>query len=231
MFGVSPIGSKDGSKVETRRMPQAKLAVDVPSETWIHEVSTNHPETVFRVVTALTGDGFGIGLLELESADALAVLSSMRGHPSIRDLDLLWKREQTAVVQVETEDTALLVPALRASVPPETPFEVRDGETTWRLSTTAERLSALGEQLDDAGVDYDVVQIRQFENDGGDHPLTDRQAEVLLAAIDRGYYDTPRKTTLTDLAADLDVSKATVSEVLHRAEGKVLPGFADEHLR
>ena len=52
--------------------------------------------------------------------------------------------------------------------------------------------------------------------------LTDRQRRVLRSAVERGYYDTPRPCTLTDLAREIDVAKSTLSEVLHRAEGTVL---------
>jgi len=55
--------------------------------------------------------------------------------------------------------------------------------------------------------------------------LTDRQRELLLAAVDAGYYDTPRECSLTDLATELDMAKSTVSETLHRAEGTIIEEF------
>lgn len=36
--------------------------------------------------------------------------------------------------------------------------------------------------------------------------------------------------TLTEVAAVLDVSKATCSDVLHRAEGKIARWFAETHV-
>ncbi|WP_231185036.1 helix-turn-helix domain-containing protein [Haladaptatus sp. DYF46] len=37
--------------------------------------------------------------------------------------------------------------------------------------------------------------------------------------MEKGYYDTPRRCSLTELAGELDVSKSTLSVVLHRAKG------------
>lgn len=51
------------------------------------------------------------------------------------------------------------------------------------------------------------------------------RAEELVEEIDRGYYDTPRRTTLVDLAEDLDMAKSTCSEILHRAEERVVKEY------
>ncbi|MFB9804505.1 helix-turn-helix domain-containing protein [Haladaptatus pallidirubidus] len=40
-----------------------------------------------------------------------------------------------------------------------------------------------------------------------------------------GYYDTPRECSLTELATSLDVTKGSLSRVLHRAEGRIIKQF------
>lgn len=209
-------------------MPKAKLTIDVPEGTWIRDVSTEFPDATFRVVTAMASQDEGVVLLELEAEDVLAVLSAVRASPSVRDVELLWHHDGVAVVQLATEDPSLMGPALRAGIPLKTPFEIRDGTTTWRLSTTSQRLSAFGDLLDEHGIEYDVVHVRDFGTNEADHLLTDRQQQVLVTAVERGYYETPRRITLTELADRLDVSKSTVSDVLHRAEGSVLSWFVEE---
>lgn len=52
--------------------------------------------------------------------------------------------------------------------------------------------------------------------------LTDRQQEIVRAAITAGYYDIPRRATQRDLAADLDLSRGTIGEHLRRAEAKIV---------
>lgn len=53
--------------------------------------------------------------------------------------------------------------------------------------------------------------------------LTERQRAVLDAAVDLGYYDTPRRATIEDLAADLGLASSTVSEHLRKLEARSLP--------
>lgn len=52
--------------------------------------------------------------------------------------------------------------------------------------------------------------------------LTDRQQEIMRAAITAGYYDIPRRATQRDLADKLDLSRGTIGEYLRRAEAKII---------
>ncbi|MFB6154412.1 MAG: helix-turn-helix domain-containing protein [Haloferacaceae archaeon] len=212
-------------------MPQAKLTVAVPERVWVYDLSVTNPETAFRVMTTLAGEQSGVALVELVTEDPVPLLAEMSDRREIQSVELLWKRDDVALVQVETANPLLLLPIMRAGVPLETPFEIRDGEATWTLSTTGGRLSTLGDHLDDLGIDFRIEYVRSFGTQETDTLLTDRQREVFLVALDRGYYDTPRDATLTELAGDLGVAKATASDILHRAEGKVLGWFAETHLR
>lgn len=204
--------------------------MSVPEAVWIHELSTAHPGTTFRVVAALAGEESVIGLVELREADPVSIVADLDRRADVVDVDLLWKRGERALVQVESVSPPLLAPLWRAGVPIEVPFAVEDGVATWELTTSSSRLSALGRHLDEAGVEYTVDYRRDVGETPADRLLTDRQREVLLAALAAGYYATPREATLTEVADDLGVSKATCSEVLHRAEGSVLAWFAEEHV-
>ncbi|NJE04621.1 transcriptional regulator [Thermococcus sp. M36] len=55
--------------------------------------------------------------------------------------------------------------------------------------------------------------------------LTPRQREVLIMAYRMGYFDSPRKVTLRELAAVLGLSPSTVKEHLRKGVKKVLEGF------
>ena len=52
--------------------------------------------------------------------------------------------------------------------------------------------------------------------------LTDRQLAALQLALERGYYEQPRGTSLRDIAGQTSVSKSTYEEHLRKAENKLL---------
>lgn len=212
-------------------MPQARLTVAIPEETWMAGVSTRHPDSSFEVLNALVGEETGVGLVEVTGDEPASVVAAVEGSDAVVDLELLGTREDRLLIQVESRRPHLLEPVVSAGVPLATPFTIEDGEATWEITTSASRLSALGERLQQADVGFTLESVRDFDATEADRLLTDRQQEVLLAAAAAGYYDSPRGATLTEVADELGVAKATLSGVLHRAEGRLVSWFVDEHVR
>lgn len=84
--------------------------------------------------------------------------------------------------------------------------------------------------LDNVGdVDVEVLETGEYEpvrRDAFD-ALTDRQAEVVDAAVRMGYYESPRRATQDEVAAAVGCSSATVGEHLRKAEARVFSQFVD----
>jgi predicted DNA binding protein len=68
-------------------------------------------------------------------------------------------------------------------------------------------------------------RVTPFED--GDVRLTDRQHEVIEHALAAGYFEWPRDVTSDELAAELDISRATLLEHLRKAESKLLTDALD----
>jgi hypothetical protein len=211
-------------------MPHAKLTIDIPEHTWIGDISTSHPELVFQVVTTIPGEDTGIGLVRLSAADPLPIITDIQARDDVESLELLWKHDDEALLQIQTLNPLPLLPVWRAGVPLKMPFDIQDGEATWEVTTSNSRLSSLRTHLDDVGIDFDIEFVRAIDASQADQLLTDRQQEVLLAAVEAGYYRSPRESTLGEVADDLDVANATCSDVLHRAEGHIIHWFVEEHV-
>lgn len=52
--------------------------------------------------------------------------------------------------------------------------------------------------------------------------VTAKQRQALELAHERGYYDRPRETDLSELAAELGISKSAVSQRLRAAEATIV---------
>lgn len=204
-------------------MPRADLTVTVPEEAWVGHVSRAHPEARFRVLAAIPDAETGFGLVEISAPDPEAVLADLADAEAIVDHEVLHLRDGDALVQFETSRPMLLFPLRSAGVPLELPFDIVNGEAAWEVTASHERLSALGEALDVVGVDFQIERFRQdLERQS---LLTDHQRDLVRAAVEAGYYDTPRETTLTELADELDMAKSSLSETLHRAEERIVKEF------
>ncbi|WP_137284438.1 helix-turn-helix domain-containing protein [Halorussus salinisoli] len=206
-------------------MPTAKLHITLPEDVWISEVSSEFPDTEFRVLAAFPADETGVGLLEITSSDLPAVVGAMDDREDIVRLDLQQASEESALVEFETTAPLLLFTVQESGLPLELPFTIRDGEAEVELTASRDRLSAFTAQLEAFGMQFDVEYVREMVN--SESLLTDRQRELLNTAVEEGYYDTPRRCSLTELAGEADVAKSTASETLHRVEEKIVKEYVE----
>lgn len=206
-------------------MPSATLTLTVPERTWVGAVSRGHPDAQFRVLAALPDEHDGVGLVELTAPDVDAILAEMRAHATVTDVSVLRRTDNGALLQFETTMPLLLGPLRESGIPLELPFTLQDGEARWEVTASRDRLAELGDQLDEFGIPFTVETVHPHV--GPEHPLTDKQLRLVEAAVERGYYDTPRRCTLTELADELGMAKSTCSETLHRAEGTIVKRFLE----
>ncbi|MFC6863743.1 helix-turn-helix domain-containing protein [Halomicroarcula sp. GCM10025817] len=206
-------------------MPRAELSLTIPEGTWIGDVSRSHDVT-FRILAALPGDESGVGLAEVTAPDLPAVLADVERRDVVTSMEILSHRDDTALIQFETSMPLLLFPVQGSGIPLEMPFSLEDGEASWEVTAPQERLSQLGDQLDEFGIPFQVERLHQRVE--SEQLLTESQLELIEAAVEQGYYDTPRDCSLTDLAEAVGIAKSTCSETLHRAEEKIIKQFVDE---
>ncbi|WP_257300817.1 helix-turn-helix domain-containing protein [Haloarchaeobius sp. FL176] len=207
-------------------MPRAELTLTVPEGVWIGDISRDHPEARFRILAALTDDDAGVGLAEVIATDLPPVITAIDADETVTELEILQTDDGKALVQFETTTPFLLLPVQGSGVPLELPFTLENGRAEWEITAPQHRLSALAEQLDTFGIPYTVNQVSQRVEP--ERLLTDSQLRLLLAAVDRGYYDTPRDCSLTELADERGMAKSTASETLHRAEEAVVKRFVED---
>jgi hypothetical protein len=208
-------------------MPRAKLRVSLPESAWIGALSRAQPSVTFRVLAALPMAETGVGLVELIGPNLDAVIEEMNARDAVLTVDVLAESDDRMVIEFETTEPLLLFSVQESGVPLEPPIEIVDGEATVEVTATQDRLSDFGTQLEQFGMRFDVEYIRRGVK-STEQLLTDSQRDLVLTAVERGYYDTPRECSLTDIADHLDMAKSTVSETLHRAESAIISEFVAE---
>lgn len=210
-------------------MPETKLTLTIPERAWPGEITRAYPEARVRILAAMAEPESGVGLAEIVCDDLDGILEDIRTHAAVDSMEVLQRTEGECLVQFRTELPLLLFAARGSGLPLELPFEIQDGQATWTLTASQESISALGDQFDAMGIRYSVDYLQQ-EVAEPEELLTVRQQSLVAEAIERGYYDTPRRCSLTDLANAVGLAKSTTSETLHRAEEQVMKKFASSAL-
>ncbi|SDX91669.1 helix-turn-helix domain-containing protein [Halobellus clavatus] len=204
-------------------MPRATLLLDLPDQVWISSLSRQFPAAEFTVLAAMPSGDAGVGLVEISATDIEPIVAAFDEYESVFSVTVLEAQADRSLVQFETTEPLLLRTLSEAGIPLELPITIADGEVSVEVTAPRERLSELGTLLEQFGVPFDLVSVTQSVDTQS--LLTAEQYELLETAIERGYYDTPRTSTLTELADAVGLAKSTTSEKLHRAEGKVIKEF------
>lgn len=207
-------------------MTQATITITMPESVWVSEVSRAHPEVTVCVLAGVPGNETGFALVRICGPDVSSVVEDANDHPQIAELSLIQWSENEATVHFETTAPLLLFSARDSGIPIELPVEIQDGEATISVTGSRDRLSELTTQLDGFGFDYRIDQVGERHHER--QLLSDRQLEIVTAAVERGYYDTPRCCSLTELADELGIAKSTCSETLHRAEETIVKRFVED---
>ena len=208
-------------------MTQARLTVTLPEHIWIGDVSRNHPEAVFKIMTAVPDSGAAFALLKLRTPEPDTLIDAIDNHEEITELSVIQQTEQEVTVQVETVSPPLLHLSAQASgMPIEFPVEITDGKATVDVTGSHERLSELASQLRNFDLDFSIEYIQERLHTT--QLLSETQQELVLKAVELGYYDTPRGCSLTDVAEAAGIAKSTCSETLHRAEETMIKHFIDD---
>lgn len=215
-----------GHRLGVPKMVRASISLSLPNGIWIGALSREFADARFQVRSARSSSDVGVGFVEIISSDYAQVLREMETRDAVRTVEVFQRENRRALVQIEAEEPILLKLLDRTGVPIEMPFEIQAGEVQWTLTTTRTRLSSLAEVLEESDLRYIVEQVR--EDVTFDQVLTERQREVLKTALECGYYDSPRRCTQGELAAELDLAKSTCCETLHRAEERIIKEYDGE---
>lgn len=142
--------------------------------------------------------------------------------------DLVWWERLTGR-ETSTYLCKVAVPALEDDLEPSSETGVTEPEITSTETGIDVRVVGTQEALSDRVTEYDDVATVALRSlgayEGPEEPLdavTARQREVLETARDLGYFEVPRAVTTEAVAADLDLSPATVREHLQRAQHNVM---------
>ncbi|WP_256295778.1 helix-turn-helix domain-containing protein [Haloarchaeobius salinus] len=182
----------------------------------------------------------------VEGADRGALdngLHTLQEHDHMHDIDLLAKRDDVAHLKTVMGQTDAMETIRRNDGYITGPFYIEDGSEMWHVGFDDEgRADGTLSELEKAN-EFDVVERETVTlpsmNDivqnagaamtliGGCRDLSDVERTTLETAANEGYFESPRETTLGDLADEFGVSKPAVSKNLRRGQQKMVDRVVD----
>lgn len=204
-------------------MIRAQFRIRLPEGLWLTDVSQAFPDATFKLLAGYRVDETAIELGEIITDEPDATVDALRTHPAITHLEPLESAERRVLSKYETTDTDLYDFVELSLLPVEFPVIARNGWFEFDLTGTRDELDQLRTTLEGADAAYELQSVVSTTDTGT--LLTDRQRELLEAAVREGYFEVPRECTLADLAETLEIDKATASTILRRGEAALVKWF------
>ncbi len=204
-------------------MIEASLRVHLPCS-WVTLLTQEQGAKVNVVEQKEVGEGLLQSLVEIETAsDPAAVMEALRANPDVARVEAIVPPKGRILATLQVRDCrACHVLADSECFLTDATGEVSGG-LVWHIMAPRRRdVESLVQDLEQRGLHAEVVSIRDAQAAG---MLTERQEKVIGLAYKLGYFEFPKRISLTELAERVGVAKSTLSEILRIGEAKVLHAY------
>ena len=97
------------------------------------------------------------------------------------------------------------------------------GWVEWKIIMNEKiQLQKLVTHLEEKNIESSLIMIQPIDDKDS---LTPRQENIIKTALERGYYDFPKRIGIRELARIFSISTASVSETLRRGQKKIIEHY------
>lgn len=204
-----------------------RLRVALPEGSWERVFSMSHPTVRLEVLDRLQlSDGLTLLEVQISSESAPTWREELRHLPGVTDVELISASEGSAVYRIVFRGTTFIPVLQDLKLVRHFPFPIQDGEATWTVVGPETKVRRLLGRLKSARVRFNLESVHHGPLMKVPSSLTPRQREILQRAIAEGYFDVPRRISLTKLAPKIGIAMSTLSVTLAVIEKKIVEPHA-----
>ena len=193
-----------------------------PPHSWIKRVATNFPVVVRVIDCRSIAKKEGVQeLFEITCPADLSekVVDFLRHDDYVYDVDIVKGKPGRIIGSLKTKKCTACRTFAGANCYLVSASSKPDGKLEWTLLGSDTMVKTLLKELENAKVVAKVLKVSQLQDE---EELTARQDHILQIALEKGYFEFPKKIDLRQLAKTLEISPATLSEILRRGQKRVL---------
>lgn len=205
---------------------KAVVRVEHPDIVLTGTVTHDRSSTVASVSEAGTDPTSGKFFYHIESSDFRRFEEGLRNDHTVGEFERVSETgDDRAIYSFEyTDDAKVLSPVISAANGVILDME-NDGSawtlTVWMPDRTD--LAHLWDYAQENDIGIELLRVNEYAGIGTtDAGLTDSQREALLVAFERGYFEEPRDATLSDVAAELNISQPAASGLVRRGVKRLI---------
>ena len=207
-----------------------QLQFQARADDWVKQLCIDHSAQVRILGLKFVGRGQEVAHfvdIALGTGNPEEVRQQLDSTPSVMSTELT-DLSQQHMMGVVVASKCMACPCILGSNVAVFVSSARTGDDCtvgYKVFLGNEGVPLLLSRLSREGIGYAVKDIGPVSPD---YKLTTRQLGILRSAMGMGFYDFPRRTSLTDLAEKIGIKPSTLSEILRAAEKNILGSFLSE---
>jgi hypothetical protein len=199
-----------------------KFELRIPPKIWYGEFTRRHPELVVEQTSIMSvGGNETLGEYEIYGPP-VDWTSEIAGSSGVVEVESLDRRPTYGRYQVRYRRSSLLALQTKLEVLARFPRAIRNGILECEIIARRSHLRRLVEIFAKAGSEPRLVSLPRDSLRSVRPTLTPVQSALLRQALGQGYFEVPRRITLTQLAQKVSRSKSSVSRTLAVVERKLV---------
>jgi predicted DNA binding protein len=189
------------------------------------EITRNKPDLILEIVSGYTENGKVQGLIKSNytSEDLKKLCKEFEAFDYVREFEVLESGYARIVVDSTDFPLAQLIHEVGAFYIYPIKF-VKGKEICILIFENKQKLKKVLKQLD---TDWKVIRIGNVNLQFDLEDLTPQQLRAVNLAIEKGYFEIPKKVNLEELSQQMKLSRTTFLEHLRKAEKKILSKYFD----
>jgi predicted DNA binding protein len=202
-------------------MLEAVISI-TPPHSWIKRVASQFAAVIRVLDCRSLPDGEGVQeLFEITSSaePSEKIVDYLRQDSYVYDIDIVKVDQGRVIGSLKTHKCTACKAFAEANGFLVSATSKPDGKLEWTVLGNDTIVKSLMQELENQEVAGQVVKISKIK---GEEELTARQENILQIGLEKGYFEFPKKITLRQLAKALDISPATLTEILRRGQKRVL---------
>lgn len=163
----------------------------------------------------------------VRGAEADDIEAAFEAHAGVVNIDLIDSVDHEYLMRAEWESEyfGVLSALAAANVTVLTGVGTAEGWNFEVRAETSEAISEFRSNCQEKDIQIEITAIHALLPIHGEgYDLTDAQREALVLAYERGYFDSPRATSLDAIADELGISQQALSSRLRRGHRRLIAG-------
>ncbi|MFC6826637.1 helix-turn-helix domain-containing protein [Halopelagius fulvigenes] len=161
-----------------------------------------------------------------DDAEEDRIEAACAAHPDLRSVELIDEVDGQFLLRVEwNEEHRGVLGAVAA-----TGVNLISGHGSgdrWSFEVRSDERAGVGEfqqYCRDRGIPIELTALHALSEveSRSEYDLTETQRTALLLAHERGYFDSPRRATLAEIAEDLDITRQSLASRLRRGHKRLI---------